>query len=311
MYTLGVILFELLADRLPYHLDHLPLPEVARVIHDQEPSRLGSINTLYRGDVETIVAKALEKDKARRYASAGELAADIRRHLKREPIRARPTGLMERGWKWTRRNPVLAALLAALAVLLVSGTAVSSALALWTVRGWDQADQNARDLQLSLDRETAETQRAEDKEKTANARDAETRAVLHFVESKVFAAARPKGERGGLGRNVPLRDAVEAALPFVDKSFTDQPLIEARLRMTLGTSFWYLGETKIAAEQYQKARTLFTQHLGPDDPLTLMSMNDLANSYAALGRHGDALKLREETLALQKVKLGPDHPTRF
>ncbi len=82
VYTLGVILFELLAHRLPYHLDQLPVHEVARVIEQQEPSRLGSIDTLYRGDVEIIVAKALEKDKTRRYASAGDLASDIRRYLR-------------------------------------------------------------------------------------------------------------------------------------------------------------------------------------------------------------------------------------
>ena len=79
VYTLGVILFELLAHRLPYQLDQLPVHEVARVIQQQEPSRLGSIDTLYRGDVEIIVAKALEKDKTQRYASAGDLASDIRR----------------------------------------------------------------------------------------------------------------------------------------------------------------------------------------------------------------------------------------
>src|SRR6516225_476605 len=82
VYTLGVILFELLAGRLPYALEELPLPEVARVIREQEPSRLGSLATRFRGDVETIVAKALEKDRGRRYASAAELALDIRRHLR-------------------------------------------------------------------------------------------------------------------------------------------------------------------------------------------------------------------------------------
>jgi hypothetical protein len=59
------------------------------VIREREPSRLGSIDTRYRGDVETIVAKALEQDPARRYPSAAELAADIRRRLGHEPIRAR------------------------------------------------------------------------------------------------------------------------------------------------------------------------------------------------------------------------------
>ena len=142
----------------------------------------------------------------------------------------------------------------------------------------------------------------------ASWREAETKAVLDFVENKVFAAARPEGQEGGLGRDVTLRQAVEAAVPFVARSFRDQPLIEARLRMTLGTSFCYLGEAKIAAEQYETARALYTKHLGPDHPDTLTSMNNLANSYADLGRHAEALKLHEETLALQKAKLGPDHP---
>jgi serine/threonine protein kinase len=72
VYALGVILYELLADRLPLPLDHLPLPDVIRVVQEVEPSRLGSINASYRGDVETIVGKALAKDKTRRYASAGD-----------------------------------------------------------------------------------------------------------------------------------------------------------------------------------------------------------------------------------------------
>src|SRR5262249_11525937 len=62
VYALGVILYELLANRLPYQLDHLPIPEVVRVIQEAEPPRLGSVNRQFRGDIETIVAKALEKE---------------------------------------------------------------------------------------------------------------------------------------------------------------------------------------------------------------------------------------------------------
>src|SRR6516165_5703455 len=109
VYTLGVILFELLAHRLPYHLEQLPVHEVARVIQQQEPSRLGSVDTHYRGDVEIIVAKALEKDKTRRYASAGELAEDLRRHLAHEPIRARPASALYQVLKFTRRHRALVA----------------------------------------------------------------------------------------------------------------------------------------------------------------------------------------------------------
>jgi len=132
--------------------------------------------------------------------------------------------------------------------------------------------------------------------------------VLTFVREKVFAAARPAGQEGGLDRDVKLADAVKASLPFVEKSFPDRPLTEARLRMTMGLLFWHLREAEIAAEQFQRARALYTQHRGPDHPDTLRSMMSLAITYSSLGRHADALKLDEETLALRKAKLGPDHP---
>jgi WD40 repeat protein/predicted Ser/Thr protein kinase len=128
VYALGVILYELLADRLPYELDGLPLPEVVRVIREVEPSRLGSVNRLFRGAVETIVAKALEKEKSRRYQSAGELAADLRRHLANEPIRARPASTFYRARRFASRHKqlvvgtmlVFAALLGATVLSLIT-----------------------------------------------------------------------------------------------------------------------------------------------------------------------------------------------
>jgi WD40 repeat protein len=138
VYTLGVILFELLAERLPYELAHLPLPEVARVIREQEPARLSSVSALFRGDVETIVAKALAKDAARRYGSAGELAADLRRYLSQEPIRARPPSVLYQFRKFARRNKALvggvAGILAALVLGLVGTT-------LFALRARDSARQ--------------------------------------------------------------------------------------------------------------------------------------------------------------------------
>ena len=77
------------------------------MIQQQEPSRLGSIDTHYRGDVEIIVAKALEKDKTRRYASAGDLASDIRRYLRGEAILARPASALYQLRKFARRNKAL------------------------------------------------------------------------------------------------------------------------------------------------------------------------------------------------------------
>ena len=125
VYALGVILYELLADRLPYRLDGLPIPEVMRVIQEVEPSRLGSVNRQFRGAIETIVGKALEKEKSRRYQSAGELAADLRRHLADEPIRARPASAFYKTRRFVSRNKGLVVGAALVFTALVGATVLS------------------------------------------------------------------------------------------------------------------------------------------------------------------------------------------
>src|SRR5262249_19298685 len=137
VYALGVLLYELLAHRLPYSVDGLALPEAGRVIREQEPGRLGLVDGRLRGRGGTIVAKALAKEPARRYASAGELAADIRRHLSHEPIRARPPSALYQLRKFARRHRALVAAVLGVAAALVAGTVVS---VLYAVR----ADYNAR-----------------------------------------------------------------------------------------------------------------------------------------------------------------------
>jgi WD40 repeat protein/predicted Ser/Thr protein kinase len=144
VYALGVILFELLAGRLPYHLEHLPLWEVVRVIQDQEPSRLGSVDSRFRGDVETIVGKALAKDKARRYASAGELGADIRRHLGNEPIRARPPSALYQLRKFARRHKALVGGVLATMLALVLGLVGTIIFAVGEARQRGEAEHNAK-----------------------------------------------------------------------------------------------------------------------------------------------------------------------
>src|SRR5262249_38108962 len=89
VYALGVILYELLSGRLPHEVKELTLPEAARRVREEEPVRLSAIDKRFRGDVDVIVARAMAKDKARRYASPMELAADIRHHLAGEAIDAR------------------------------------------------------------------------------------------------------------------------------------------------------------------------------------------------------------------------------
>jgi WD40 repeat protein len=120
VYALGVILFELLAHRLPLQLANRPLAEAARLILEEEPPRLRSIYPELRGDVETIVAKALDKDAARRYPSPAELARDLRRWLAHEPILARPPSALYHLRKFARRHKgLVGGVLATLAALIL------------------------------------------------------------------------------------------------------------------------------------------------------------------------------------------------
>jgi serine/threonine protein kinase len=318
IYSLGVLLYELLTGTTPLQRKCLKAGaflEVLRVIREEDPptpsTRLSTaeglpaiaanrglepkkLSGLLRGELDWIVMKALEKDRNRRYDTAEGLAADVQRHLADEPVEACPPSASYWLRKHLRKHRAGVLTATALVALLLLGAAVST----WQAVRATCAEESAR-AAAAAEKEAKEM---------ALAREAETRAVLHFVQSKVFAAARPRGQEGGLGRDVSLRRAVEAALPFVDQCFRDQPLIEARLRLTLGLSSLYLGDAHTAAQQLQTARRLHSQHRGPDHPDTLASMNDLASAYAALGRDADALQLREETLALRKARLGSDHP---
>jgi hypothetical protein len=126
VYALGVMLYQLLARRLPYDLGGQSLVEAGRTIQEHDPPRLGLFGPELRGDVETIVAKALAKEKQRRYDDAAALAADLRRHLSHEPIAARPTSAVYQLRKFARRNRgLVGGVVAALVTLLVTLVVVS------------------------------------------------------------------------------------------------------------------------------------------------------------------------------------------
>ncbi|MHC4910535.1 MAG: serine/threonine-protein kinase, partial [Planctomycetota bacterium] len=107
VYSLGVVLFEMLTGELPYDVRNRSIPEAARIIHDEDTTRLSQIRPVLRGDLEWILAKALEKDVTRRYGAASALAEDLRRHLNHEPVAAGPPSAPYRLKKFVRRNRAL------------------------------------------------------------------------------------------------------------------------------------------------------------------------------------------------------------
>jgi WD40 repeat protein/tRNA A-37 threonylcarbamoyl transferase component Bud32 len=127
VYGLGAVLYALLTGKSPFG-GETPL-ETLDQVRNQPPVAPSRINSKSPRDLEIICLKCLEKDPARRYASAQALADDLRRYLANEPILARPTGALERGWLWCRRNPWLAGAIGSTAAALVAVAAIAAVFA--------------------------------------------------------------------------------------------------------------------------------------------------------------------------------------
>jgi WD40 repeat protein/serine/threonine protein kinase len=165
VYALGLTLYEMLVLR-PAFVTPDRLRLIAQISAD-EPERPRTVDPSIPRDLETIVLKAIEKDPGRRYATAGELAADLQRFVADEPIRARPVSRTERLWRWGRRNPGLAGSLSAAAFFLMLGTLVSSLLAVYALDEARRADREAASARESEKSATDNEKLAKDNEKSA------------------------------------------------------------------------------------------------------------------------------------------------
>jgi serine/threonine protein kinase len=299
VYALGTILYELLAGRPPFRAE-TPLQALLQV-QSAEPVPPGRLCPRLSRDLATVCLKCLEKDPRRRYPSAEALADDLGRFLAGEPIQARPVGAPERAWRWCRRNPLAASLAGALGLIVLGSLVGLTGLYL-------NADAQRRRAEGAEERWQKAADEARQEEKKARQSEAQTKTVLEFFQKRVMAAARPKGQQGGLGADVTMRAAVEQAEPGIARAFAGQPLVEASIRQVLGHTYWFWGEYPQAIRQHQRALALRRAQLGPDHPETMKSMASLAQDYEAAGRQADALRLYRETLKLRQARSGPDDP---
>ena len=120
VYSLGVLLYELLTGYPPYNIKQVPIHEAARIVKEEEPTKLSSINKLLRGDIETIAMKALQKDRDKRYQSATALERDIQSYLNDEPIRARAPGMIDYLRRIARKNTAAVLAIASILVVVVA-----------------------------------------------------------------------------------------------------------------------------------------------------------------------------------------------
>jgi serine/threonine protein kinase/tetratricopeptide (TPR) repeat protein len=274
VYALGVILYELLAGRLPYKIS-AKLHEAVQTIREEEPAALSAVSSAYRGDIETIVGKALEKDKARRYASAAELAADIRRYLQDEPIMARPASAVYQLRKFTRRHKALVSGVAAVFVVLIAGIVVS-------------AKEAAR----------------------ANAESAASRAISDFLQNDLLAQASAANQAPNTkpDPDLKVRTALDRAAARIKGRFDRQPEVEAAIRDTIGQTYLDLGLYAEAQAQLETALGLRRRVLGTNNPETLKTMSRVGNIAVRQGRYAEAEALLSRTLEIRRRVLGPEHP---
>jgi serine/threonine protein kinase/tetratricopeptide (TPR) repeat protein len=339
LYSLGVLLYELLTGSTPLRRETLrraALNEMLRRIKEEEPPRpstriqtteeLTSIAAqrhidpaklakLVRGELDWIVMKCLEKDRTRRYETASGLARDIERYLADEPVEAGPPSATYKLQKYARKHRVGLAMAASLGGLLIVAATVSTWQAVRATaaeHGAVKADAISRDQRDRALRAEGEARsnlaKAQEQEKKANQAESEAKAVLGFFQDRVVAAGRPEGQDGGLGKDVKLYDAINAAEPSIATDFADQPTVEAAIRDALGASYGYLGEPERAITQHERAKTIREATLGPGHPDTLTSISNLAGAYRDAGRTSDSLSLIEQAVKLANAKLGPDHP---
>ncbi len=299
VYALGVILYELLSGRLPYAVNHRQLPEAVHTIREEEPASLSSAGRDYRGDIETLVDKALEKDKTRRYTSAADLGADIQRYLNDEPIAARPPSAAYQLQKFARRHRGLMAGTAAVFLVLLAGVAVSTSQAIRANRA-GQAALSQRDRAVAAEasavqernRALTEKQRADDESATA-------KAVSDFLQNGLLAQASASAQaRPGTkpDPDLKVRTALDRAASGIAGKFDKQPLVEASIRQTIGNTYLDLGIYPEAQKQIERAVELRRRLLGENHPDTLASLKTLGVLYRHQGKAAQAEALLTKVL---------------
>ena len=274
IYALGVIGYELLSDRVPYDISHKLLPEALRTISEVDPPLLGTIRRELRGDVETIIAKALEKDKDRRYQSASGIAADIRRFLRDEPITARPPSAVYQLRKYARRNRGMFVAISSALALLVLGIVATS---YWLVQAKSQQ------------------------------RVAERRADEAMNLTEMLAGFLASADPRNLGREAQVRQVLDDLSATMDEALVGNPQLEAHLHHTAGETYMSLGDGQAAVEHFEKAVELNRTAVGDAHPNTLHSLSRLATAYRRLSRYDECETVCLTGLESSRRALGEEH----
>jgi serine/threonine protein kinase/tetratricopeptide (TPR) repeat protein len=321
VYSLGVLLYELLTGTTPFDRERLRAvgyDEIRRIIREEEPARPstristlgqaastvsanrqsdpGRLSELFRGELDWIVMKALEKDRNRRYESAGAFAADVQRYLADEPVHACPPSAGYRLRKFARRNKGVLTATMLIAIALVVGMVVSA---------WQASNANARRLE-------AETARHEAIANLQHAREAVDQMLTRVSEEKLLNT--PQME---LLRKALLEDALKFYQRFLRQAGSDPAIRlgtgEAYRRT--GQIYQRLGQPDQAERAHREALALLEKLLtdSPTDPANrvalALSYNGLGSALSDLGRYAESESALRRAIGMMQGLIAdfPEH----
>ena len=292
MYSLGVVLYALLAGNLPFDTAEWktrPLDEMLRRLREEDAPRpstkLGSdddrlsaaaaargtearqLLSVVRGDLDWITMKAVERDRTRRYGTPSELAADITRHLNHEPVTARPVSVSYRVQKYVRRHRYTVAVAGVLVGLLLAFAVVQSIQLRKTRRERDRADR-----------------------------------IAQFMTG-IFRIADPS-ER--VGSAVTARELLDRAAKEVESGLAKDPELQAQMMRVMGIAYLNLGLFSRAQTLLEESIRIGRGAMGEKNPGMQLAMQQLAWTLFSEGRFSEAESLQRKVLEFRRRVLGPD-----
>ncbi len=326
VFALGVIAYQVLVGKPPLDVGQLTPTQAIRVLSEQDARPAGTIQPDLRGgDIEAILSKALRRNPDHRYGSAADFAGDLRRHLRREPIVARPPSRLYQFHCFAQRNRGLV-VGAALAVMALMVGSVGMATFAW--RESLQAGRAERQAvlakeQAALAKEqaalaTAQAARAEEQSRRAERQSqrAEEQAVRAQEESqradatvrflrKMLASADPQLARGA---DVTVRNVLDRAAERLDtEPLSDQPAVEAALRSTVGETYFNLGHVNESIPHLRTAVELLLETERPADAFLIETMSQYSEALDFAGQTAEAERIVRTALTLAREVYGNEH----